>query len=61
MTTKEKIYVRKLLTRLYYQGDFEDVVDRLCSMVGWYPLELGGKLPESQQTEIGFYLKQGRA
>lgn len=60
MTPEEKIYMRRLITQLYYQGDIDGVVSQLCTMVGWYPVDLGGRLPESQIEEIDYFLKSGR-
>ena len=55
MTTEEKIYLRKLLTTLYY-NDVDAALYKLCHMAGWVPFEAGGNMPEEQQKEIEYYL-----
>jgi len=58
MKTEEKIYTRKIITEFWYDsGNTEELIDRLCRLVDWDPLNLGGRMNEEQQSEIEHYLR----
>jgi hypothetical protein len=52
MTHKEKMYLRELIVRLWYFGDVDDTVQRLCHALGWGSVVDPEKITKEQHIEI---------
>jgi len=57
MTKAEKRYIRRLIVRMYYFGELDEIVTRLCHMVGWASV-VTGHIDDDQHQEIAELVRE---
>ena len=56
MTTEEKIKMRRILTDIWYNGDVDGGITKLCRLAGWKSSLSEDKIRDDQANEIEYYI-----
>lgn len=57
MTPKEKLRLKELIVRLWYYGEVEKSIGRICSKLGWRTVCNPDLMSDEQHKEIDYFCR----